>query len=81
MMRQLKTLDARLAGLERAAAAAKGCLGQGTLTLTDYARVDSSALAAREEEIRLRASLEQAQAVLAMLLAQPFRLMAVSPPP
>jgi outer membrane protein TolC len=72
MQRQLKTLDARLARLERAAAAAKATLEQGTLTLADYARVDSNALAAREEEIRLRASLEQAQAALAMLLAQPF---------
>lgn len=72
MRRQLKTLEARLSGLDRAAAAAKESLGRRTLTLADYARVDSNALTARAEEIQLRASLEQAQAVLAMLLAQPF---------
>jgi outer membrane protein TolC len=72
MQGQLKTLDARLCGLERAAAAAKESLGRGTLSLADYARVDSNALAAQAEEIQLRASLEQAQAALAMLLALPF---------
>jgi cobalt-zinc-cadmium efflux system outer membrane protein len=72
MQDQLQTLDARLSGLERAAAAARDSLGRGTLSLADYARVDSSALAAREEEIQLRASLEQAEAALAMLLALPF---------
>jgi outer membrane protein TolC len=72
MQGQLKTLDARLCGLERAAAAARESLGRRTLSLADYARVDSNALAAQAEEIQLRASLEQAQAALAMLLALPF---------
>lgn len=73
MMRsQLQMLDARLSGLERAAAAAKESLGRGNLTLADYARAASNAETTRAEEIQLRASLEQAQAVLAMLLAQPF---------
>ena len=72
MRRQLQTLDQRLAGLEAAATGAKESLGRGTLTLTDYARVDSNALATRADEIQLRSSLAQAQAVLAMLLAQPF---------
>ena len=72
MRHQLQTLDGRLAGLEQAAAAAKESLGGGTSTITDYARVDSNALATRAEEIQLRASLEQAQAVLAMLLALPL---------
>lgn len=72
MRRQLSTLDRRLAGLDREAAAARESLRRGTSTLTEYARVDSIALATRAEEIRLRAALEQAQAVLATLLALPF---------
>lgn len=72
MRRQLESLDQRLAGLERAATAAKESLGRGTLTLTDYARVESNALATQAEEIQLGASLAQAQAVLAMLLARPL---------
>jgi cobalt-zinc-cadmium efflux system outer membrane protein len=72
MRRQLNTLDARCSGLDRAAAAARESLGRRALSLADYARVDSNALTARAEEIRLRASLGQAQAVLAMLLALPF---------
>lgn len=72
MRRQLRNLDRRLSGLERQAAAARGNLRRGTLTLTAYARLDSNALATRAEEIRLRASLARAQAVLAMLLARPL---------
>lgn len=72
MRRQLATLDARLSGLERAAATAKESLGRGNLTLANYARVDSDAAATRAQEIQLRASLRQAQAALAMLLALPF---------
>jgi cobalt-zinc-cadmium efflux system outer membrane protein len=72
MRQQLKTIDARLSSLDRAAGAAKESLGRRTLSLADYARIDSNALTARAEEIQLRASLAQAQAVLAMLLAQPF---------
>ena len=72
MRHQLGTLDARRSELERAAAAAKESLGRGTLSLADYARMESNALATRAEEIQLRSSLKQAQAVLAMLLAQPF---------
>lgn len=72
MQGRLKMLDARLSGLDRAAGAAKKSLGHGTLSLADYARVDSNSLTARAEEIQLRASLEQAQAALAMLLALPF---------
>ncbi|MGH8290918.1 MAG: hypothetical protein ACREV7_18215 [Steroidobacteraceae bacterium] len=45
-------------------------LRRGTLTLADYARVDSSALTMRSEEIRLRFAL--AQAALGLLLALPF---------
>ncbi|HET9107061.1 MAG TPA: TolC family protein [Steroidobacteraceae bacterium] len=72
MRRQLRMLDRRLAGLDRAAAAAQESLRRGTSTLGEYARVESNALAARAEEVRLRSSLAQAQAVLAMLLALPF---------
>lgn len=71
MRGQLESLDARLSGLERQAAAAKESLARGTSTLADYARVDSDALATRAEEIQLRASLEQAQVALAVLLALP----------
>lgn len=72
MRRQLRMLDRRLAGLDRAAAAARRSLRRGNATLLEYARVDSNALAARAEEVRLRSSLAQAQAVLSMLLALPF---------
>jgi outer membrane protein, heavy metal efflux system len=72
MRAQLDTLAAQREGLERAAAAAKESLGRGNLRLADYVRLQSNALATRAEEIQLRASLEQAQAALAMLLALPF---------
>lgn len=72
MRGQLETLDARLSGLERATAAAKESLGRGNLSLADYASVESNAQAARAEDIQLRASLGQAQAVLAMILALPL---------
>lgn len=72
MRRQLARLDRRLAVLERAADAARVSLQRGTLTLADYARLQSSSLTTQAEEIQLRASLGRAQAALAMLLAQPF---------
>lgn len=72
MRQQRRALDRRLAGLDRAAAAAKESLRRGTSTLVEYARVESNALAARAEAVQLRSSLAQAQAVLAMLLALPF---------
>ena len=72
MSRQLSELEVRLPGLERAAAAAKESLGRGELGLAAYARVESNSLAAQAEVIRLRTSLEQAQAALGLLLALPF---------
>ena len=72
MRRQLRSLERRLGGLERQAAAAKVSLRHGTSTLTDYARLESDALATQAQAIELRSSLAQAQAVLAMLLALPF---------
>jgi outer membrane protein TolC len=71
MRHQLRMLERRVSGLDRAAAAARESLGRGTSTLMEYARVDSNALAARAEVVQLRSSLAQAQAVLAMLLALP----------
>lgn len=73
MQRQLGELEARLPGLESAAAAARESLGRGELGLAAYARVESNSLAAQAEVIRLRTSLEQAQAALGLLLALPFR--------
>lgn len=72
MQRQLSELTARLPGLERTAAAAEASLRRGELGLADYARLQSNSLAARAEAIRLRASLEQAQSALGLLLALPF---------
>lgn len=72
MRYQLRKLDQRLAGLERAATAARDSLGRGTLTFADYARVKSDALATEAEEIELRSSLAQAQSALGLLLALPF---------
>ncbi len=72
MHRQLHALDRRLAGLARQAAIAQESLRRGALTLPDYARLDSNALATQAQAIELRSSLAQAQAVLAMLLALPF---------
>jgi outer membrane protein TolC len=72
MRHELRTLERHVAGLDRAAAASRESLGRGTSTLMEYARVDSNALTAQAEQVQLRSSLAQAQAVLAMLLAQPF---------
>lgn len=72
MQQQLETLDRRLGGLRQAAADARESLRRGTLSLADYASVDSNALATQAEEIQLRSSLEQAQAALAVLLAMPL---------
>jgi outer membrane protein TolC len=72
LQQELDTLDRRLAGLEQAAADARESLRRGTVSLADYASVDSNALDTQAEEIQLRASLEQAQAALAVLLAMPF---------
>lgn len=69
---QLASLERRLGGLKRQAAAAKESLRRGSSTLTAYARLKSEALATEAQAIELRSSLAQAQAVLAMLLAQPF---------
>jgi outer membrane protein TolC len=72
MQHQLQTLDQRLAGLEQGVTAARQSLGRGTVTFADYANADSDALATQAEEIQLRASLDQAQAALAVLLAMPL---------
>jgi outer membrane protein TolC len=72
ILRQLSELEARLPGLESAAAAARESLGRGELSLAAFARVQSNSLAAQAEAIRLRTSLEQAQAALSLLLALPF---------
>lgn len=72
MRRQLQSLERRLGGLKRQAAAAKESLRRGSSTLADYARLESDALATEAQAIELRSSLAQAQAVLAMLLALPF---------
>ncbi len=73
MQRQVATLDARRAGLARAAAAAGRDLAAGTETLADYARLDAGAVAVDAELIDLRASVQKARAVLATLLALPPR--------
>ncbi|MGH8290991.1 MAG: TolC family protein [Steroidobacteraceae bacterium] len=72
MQQQLGSLDQQLSGLEQAAAEARESLRRGTVSLADYASVKSNALATQAEEIQLRASLEQAQAALAVLLAMPL---------
>ncbi len=72
MRGQLGMLEARLGSLGRTAAAAKASLGRGELGLPAYARVQSNFLAAQAEIIHLRASLEQAQAALGLLLAVPL---------
>lgn len=72
MRRQLGELEARLSDIERAATAARASLGRGELGLAAYAHVQSNFLAAQAEVIRLRASLEQAQSALGLLLALPF---------
>lgn len=70
--RQLSAMNTRLPVLEQAAAAARKSYEQGLLDIGSYVRVESNALSARADAIRLRASLEQAQAALATLLALPF---------
>ena len=72
MARQLDALRARLPILEQTAAAAGRSLQDGNVDLPTYARVQSNALAAKADVIRLHASLERSRSALAMLLALPF---------
>ncbi len=70
--KQLGGLNARLPGLERSAGAARSAFRQGSLDMRTYLRAESNVLAAREDVIRLRASLARTESVLATLLALPF---------
>ena len=69
---QLKDLDAQLPLLKSTAASAEQNLQQNNLDAGMYVATQSNLLAKQTEEIRLRASLENAQSTLSTLLGMPF---------
>ena len=71
MHHQFRRLHSQLAGFVRAAAIARKSFVGGILSLQDYARLEDNALAIRAQIIRLHASLQIAQAALAIVLALP----------
>ncbi len=72
MSRQLRDLDARLSAQEKIAVAAEQNFRQGNLDATTYVSLQSNYLAGRTKVIQLRATLENAQSALEMLLGLPF---------
>lgn len=68
MHRQLQQLDTRLPALEQTTDAAQLSFEQGNMSAGTYINLRSSLLSKRVEAIRLKASLEQAQAALETLL-------------
>ena len=72
MQRQLGDLDARLAVLRRAEAAARQSFQAGNLSAGLYVNVESSLLSAEQQAIQLRASLANARSALDTLLGQPL---------
>ena len=69
---QLKDLDAQLPTYKNTAAAAEQNLHQNNLDVGTYVAAQSSLLDRQAEEIRLRASLEEAQSALSTLLGMPL---------
>ncbi|MGC9224121.1 MAG: TolC family protein [Terracidiphilus sp.] len=69
---QLKDLDAQLPTFKSTAAATEQNLHQNNLDAGMYVAAQSNLLAKQTEEIRLRASLENAQSALSTLLGMPF---------
>jgi len=72
MARQLQDLQARLPSEEKIAAAAKRSFQRGNLDAATYVGLELNFQAEQAEAIRLRASLDQAQAALETLLGLPF---------
>lgn len=72
MNAQLKDLDAQLPELKNTAAAAEQSLHQNYLNAGLYVSAQSNFLAKRSEEIRLRASLENARSTLSTVLGLPM---------
>jgi outer membrane protein TolC len=72
MNAQLKDLDAQLPELKNTAAAAEQSLHQNYLNAGLYVSAQSNFLAKQTEEIRLRASLENARSTLSTLLGLPM---------
>lgn len=72
LAKQLREAEQGFAPLERTEAAARRSVEQGSLDLASYVRVETNILSAHAQIVRLRASLRQNQAELAMLLALPF---------
>ena len=72
MARQVRDLEARLPALKQTATAAKQSFQQGNRNLDTYVRLQANWLAQQAAAIRLRASLDQAQAALEILLGQLF---------
>jgi outer membrane protein TolC len=72
MSAQLKDLDAQLPLFESTAAAAEQNLRRNNLDAGMYVATQSNLLTKQTEEVRLRASLENAQSALSTLLGMPF---------
>ncbi|HEV2133620.1 MAG TPA: TolC family protein [Terracidiphilus sp.] len=72
MSSQLRQLDAELPALRDTATAAEQNLRQNNLDAGLYVTAQSNLLANQSEEIRLQASLENAQSALSTLLGLPF---------
>jgi outer membrane protein, heavy metal efflux system len=73
MAAQLKDLNAQLPLLEKTATAAEQSFQQNNLDAGLYVSTRSDFLTKQAEAIRLRASLENAQSALSILLGQPFK--------
>lgn len=72
MQNQLCDLDARLAILRKAAAAAKKGFEQANVSAALYVNIESRLLTTEAEEIQLRASIRTAESALETLLGLPF---------
>lgn len=72
MARELRDLEGRLPSLESTATAAEKSFQQGNLNADVYVSLETSVTAQQISAVRLRASLDRAQAALATLLGLPF---------
>ena len=74
LQKQLGDLDEQLAVLEQTATVAGTSFHQNDLNAALYVTLQSSLLSKQLEEIRLRATLDKAQAALATILGLPFEV-------
>lgn len=72
MQRQFKQLEARLPALEQTTDAAQRAFQRGNMSAGTFTNLRSSLLSKQVEAIKLKASLEQADAALETLLGMPL---------